>query len=193
MTTVVLMGPPGAGKGTHAGTLAEQIAVPAIATGDIFRAHVAAGSELGRTAQQYVDSGAYVPDEVTNAMIRERLAAADARSGFLLDGYPRTLDQAGVLDELLVAQGRELTAVVVLHVDRESLVARLLNRAQVQGRSDDSEDVVRHRLEVYSNQTVPLLSLYGERGLLHEIDGNGDITEVRERLLEITYQLTPAR
>ncbi|NOL44384.1 adenylate kinase [Kribbella sandramycini] len=187
------MGPPGAGKGTHAGTLAEQIAVPAIATGDIFRAHVAAGSELGRTAQQYVDSGAYVPDEVTNAMIRERLAAADARSGFLLDGYPRTLDQAGVLDELLVAQGRELTAVVVLHVDRESLVARLLNRAQVQGRSDDSEDVVRHRLEVYSNQTVPLLSLYGERGLLHEIDGNGDITEVRERLLEITYQLTPAR
>ncbi|MFF1821638.1 adenylate kinase [Kribbella sp. NPDC058245] len=192
MTTVVLMGPPGAGKGTHAGMLAEQVAVPAISTGDIFRAHLAAGSELGRTVQQYVDSGAYVPDEVTNAMIRERLAEEDARSGFLLDGYPRTLDQAAVLDDLLAAQGRDLTAVIVLRVDRESLVQRLLRRAQIQGRSDDSEDVIRTRLEVYAEQTIPLVTLYGGRGLVHEIDGNGDIEQVRERILEITYTFTPA-
>ncbi|WP_405061734.1 adenylate kinase [Kribbella sp. NBC_01505] len=192
MTTVVLMGPPGAGKGTHAGILAAEVAVPAISTGDIFRAHLAAGSELGRTVQQYVDSGAYVPDEVTNAMVRERLAEEDARSGFLLDGYPRTLDQAAVLDDLLSAQGRDLTAVIVLRVDRESLVQRLLRRAELQGRSDDSEDVIRHRLEVYAEQTVPLVTLYGGRGLVHEIDGNGDIDEVRERILEITYTFTPA-
>ncbi|GAA1668024.1 adenylate kinase [Kribbella yunnanensis] len=192
MTTVVLMGPPGAGKGTHAGTLAGEVAVPAISTGDIFRAHVAAGSALGRTAQQYVDSGAYVPDEVTNAMVRERLAEEDARSGFLLDGYPRTLDQAAVLDDLLAAQGRDLTAVIVLRVDRESLVRRLLRRAELQGRSDDSEDVIRRRLEVYTEQTVPLVTLYGGRGLVHEIDGNGDIDAVRERILQVTYTFTPA-
>ncbi|MET7277319.1 adenylate kinase [Kribbella sp. NPDC005582] len=192
MTTVVLMGPPGAGKGTHAGTLASEVAVPAISTGDIFRAHVAAGSELGRTAQQYVDSGAYVPDEVTNAMVRERLAEEDARSGFLLDGYPRTLDQAAVLDDLLATQGRELTAVIVLQVDRESLVQRLLRRAELQGRSDDSEDVIRRRLEIYAEQTVPLVTLYGGRNLVHEIDGNGDIEDVRRRILEVTYTFTPA-
>jgi len=186
------MGPPGAGKGTHAGTLASEVAVPAISTGDIFRAHVAAGSELGRTAQQYVDSGAYVPDEVTNAMIRERLAEEDARSGFLLDGYPRTLDQAAVLDDLLAAQGRDLTAVIVLQVDRESLVQRLLRRAELQGRSDDSEDVIRRRLEIYAEQTVPLVTLYGGRNLVHEIDGNGDIEDVRRRILEVTYTFTPA-
>jgi adenylate kinase len=186
------MGPPGAGKGTHAGMLADQVAVPAISTGDIFRAHLAAGSELGRTVQQYVDSGAYVPDEVTNAMVRERLAEEDARSGFLLDGYPRTLEQAAVLDDLLAAQGRDLTAVIVLRVDRESLVQRLLRRAQIQGRSDDSEDVIRTRLEVYAEQTVPLVTLYGGRRLVHEIDGNGDIEQVRERILEITYTFTPA-
>jgi adenylate kinase len=192
VTTVVLMGPPGAGKGTHAGMLADELAVPAISTGDIFRAHLAAGSELGRKVQQYVDSGAYVPDEVTNAMVRERLAEEDARSGFLLDGYPRTLDQAAVLDDLLVAQGRELTAVIVLRVDRESLVQRLLRRAEIQGRSDDSEDVIRTRLEVYSEQTVPLVTLYGGRALVHEIDGNGDIEQVRQRILEVTYTFTPA-
>lgn len=192
MTTVVLMGPPGAGKGTHAGTLASEVAVPAISTGDIFRAHVAAGSELGRTAQRYVDSGDYVPDEVTNAMVRERLAEEDARSGFLLDGYPRTLEQAAVLDDLLATQGRDLTAVIVLQVDRESLVQRLLRRAEIQGRSDDSEDVIRRRLEVYAEQTLPLVTLYGGRNLVHEIDGNGDIEDVRRRILEVTYTFTPA-
>ncbi len=189
MTTVVLMGPPGAGKGTHAELLAGRLGVPVISTGDIFRAQVAAGTELGRTAQRYLDSGEYVPDEVTNAMVRERLAADDTRPGFLLDGYPRTLDQAAVLDEILATQGRRLDAGVVLRVDPEALVQRLLRRAEIEHRSDDTEDVIRRRLQVYADQTVPLISLYGERGLLHEIDGNGDITEVRERVFEVACQL----
>jgi len=189
VTTVVLMGPPGAGKGTHAELLAGRLGVPVISTGDIFRAQVAAGTELGRTAQRYLDSGEYVPDEVTNAMVRERLAADDTRPGFLLDGYPRTLDQAAVLDEILATQGRRLDAGVVLRVDPEALVQRLLRRAEIEHRSDDTEDVIRRRLQVYADQTVPLISLYGERGLLHEIDGNGDITEVRERVFEVACQL----
>ncbi len=189
MTTVVLMGPPGAGKGTHAELLAGRLGVPVISTGDIFRAQVAAGTELGRTAQRYLDSGEYVPDEVTNAMVRERLAADDTRPGFLLDGYPRTLDQAAVLDEILATQGRRLDAGVVLRVDPEALVQRLLRRAEIEHRSDDTEDVIRRRLQMYADQTVPLISLYGERGLLHEIDGNGDITEVRERVFEVACQL----
>jgi len=172
--------------------LADRFAVPAISTGDIFRAQVAAGTDLGRTAQQYVDSGAYVPDEVTNAMVRERLSADDTRPGFLLDGYPRTLDQAAVLDEVLGTQDRRLTAVLVLSVDREALVRRLLRRAEIQHRSDDTEDVIRRRLEVYSEHTLPLIELNGDRRLVHEIDGNGDVDEVRERILEFAYKLTPA-
>jgi adenylate kinase len=189
VTTVVLMGPPGAGKGTHAELLAGRLGVPVISTGDIFRAQVAAATDLGRTAQRYLDSGEYVPDQVTNAMVRERLAADDTRPGFLLDGYPRTLDQAAVLDEILATQNRSLTACVVLQVDSEALVRRLLRRAQIEHRSDDTEDVIRRRLQVYADQTIPLISLYGERGLLHEIDGNGDITEVRERVFEVACRL----
>jgi adenylate kinase len=189
VTTVVLMGPPGAGKGTHAELLAGRLGVPVISTGDIFRAQVAAATDLGRTAQRYLDSGEYVPDQVTNAMVRERLAADDTRPGFLLDGYPRTLDQAAVLDEILATQNRSLTACVVLQVDSEALVRRLLRRAQIEHRSDDTEDVIRRRLQVYADQTIPLISLYGERGLLHEIDGNGDITEVRERVVEVACRL----
>jgi adenylate kinase len=189
VTTVVLMGPPGAGKGTHAELLAGCLGVPVISTGDIFRAQVAVGTELGRTAQRYLDAGEYVPDEITNAMVRERLAADDTRPGFLLDGYPRTLDQAAVLDEILASQGRSLAAAVVLRVDPEALVRRLLRRAEIEHRSDDTEDVIRRRQQVYADQTVPLISLYGERGLLHEIDGNGDISEVRERVVELACQL----
>ncbi|MEU4603960.1 adenylate kinase [Kribbella sp. NPDC023972] len=192
MTTVVLMGPPGAGKGTHAELLAGRLGVPVISTGDIFRAQVAAGTDLGRTAQRYLDAGEYVPDEVTNAMVRERLDAGDCRPGFLLDGYPRTLDQAAVLDEVLAAQARSLVAVVVLQVDQEALVQRLLRRAEIEHRSDDTEEVIRRRLEVYAEQTVPLISLYGGRGLLREVDGNGEISEVRERVLHVACALTPA-
>lgn len=192
MTTVVLMGPPGAGKGTHSDLLAEKLGVPVISTGDIFRAQVAAATELGRQAQDYLNAGEYVPDEVTNAMVRERLAADDCQPGFLLDGYPRTLDQAAVLDDLLTAQGRDLVAVVVLRVESEHLVRRLLRRAEIEHRSDDTEEVIRRRLQVYADQTVPLISLYGGRELLHEVDGNGDIDEVREQVLQVVGMLTPA-
>jgi adenylate kinase len=192
VTTVVLMGPPGAGKGTHADLLAGRLGVPVISTGDIFRAQVAAGTDLGRTAQRYLDAGEYVPDEVTNAMVRDRLAAHDCRPGFLLDGYPRTLEQAAVLDEVLAAQARSLVAVVVLRVDREELVQRLLRRAEIEHRSDDTEDVIRRRLEVYAEQTLPLVNLYGERGLLREVDGSGEIHEVRERVVQVACALAPA-
>jgi adenylate kinase len=192
VTTVVLMGPPGAGKGTHAELLAGRLGVPVVSTGDIFRAQVAAGTELGRTAQGYLDAGEYVPDEVTNAMVRDRLAADDARPGFLLDGYPRTLDQAAVLDKLLTDQGRVLDAAVVLRVDQEDLVRRLLHRAKIEHRSDDTEEVIRRRLQVYADQTVPLISLYGERDLLHDVDGTGDVAEVRARILDVACTLKPS-
>jgi adenylate kinase len=187
VTTVVLMGPPGAGKGTHAEQLAGCLGVPVISTGEIFRAQVAAGTELGRTAQRHMDAGEYVPDEVTNAMVRERLAAADTRAGFVLDGYPRTVDQAAVLDEI-----RRVVAVVVLRVDEEALVRRLLRRAEIEHRSDDTEDVIRRRFQVYTDETLPLIRLYGDRGVLREVDGSGDIDEVRARILHVARALTPA-
>lgn len=186
------MGPPGAGKGTHADLLAEQLGIPVISTGDIFRSQVAAATELGRTAQQYLNAGEYVPDEVTNAMVRERLAEEDCQPGFLLDGYPRTLDQAAVLDDILVSQGRSLVAVVVLRVESEQLVGRLLRRAEIEHRSDDTEEVIRRRLQIYADQTVPLISLYGGRDLLHEVDGNGQVHEVREQVLQVVGALAPA-
>jgi adenylate kinase len=191
VTTVVLMGPPGAGKGTHAELLAGHLGIPVISTGDIFRAQVAARTELGRTAQGYLDAGEYVPDEVTNAMVRDRLAEDDTRPGFLLDGYPRTLDQAAVLDEILTNQGRALVAAVVLRVEEDDLVRRLLRRAELEHRSDDTEDVIRRRLQVYADQTVPLINLYGDRQLLNEVDGTGEIPEVRDRILKVACTLKP--
>lgn len=189
MTILILMGPPGAGKGTQANVLADCLGVPTISTGDIFRAHVAGGTELGRKAQRYLDAGEYVPDEVTNAMVRERLAADDARSGFLLDGYPRTLDQVAVLDGLLAAQGRRLDAVVVLEVDPDELVQRLLHRAELEHRSDDTEVVIRRRLQVYAEQTRPLIEVYGERGLVIPAEGAGEVHEVTQRILQVAEAL----
>jgi adenylate kinase len=179
---VLFMGPPGAGKGTQGALVAEHFGVPQISTGDIFRANVAAGTELGVIAKRYMEAGEYVPDEVTNDMVRARLSEPDARRGFLLDGYPRTVDQVAWLDEMLADLGTSLDGVIVLRVDREELIARLLERARTSGRADDTEEVVRYRQEVYAEQTTPLLSLYSERGLVVEVDGHGTVDEVAERI-----------
>ena len=178
------MGPPGAGKGTQAKTIAEKLGIPAISTGDIFRANVSQQTPLGLEAKKYMDKGDYVPDSVTNAMVRDRLNEADARVGFLLDGYPRTLAQVEELDKMLVEQGTAIDKVVVLTVDQDEIVARLLRRAEIEGRTDDTEDVIRKRQQVYAEQTAPLISVYAERGVLVEVDGMGAVDEVSSRIFE---------
>jgi adenylate kinase len=181
---LILMGPPGAGKGTQAKVIAERLSVPAVSTGDIFRANVSAETELGLEAKRYMDAGDYVPDEVTNAMVRDRIAEDDAAQGFLLDGYPRTVAQVAELDAMLADAGRSLDAVVVLTVDKEEVVQRLLKRAQAEDRSDDTEDVMRHRQDVYTEQTAPLIEVYDERGLLVEVDGMGAVADVTARVFD---------
>ncbi|HLR28091.1 MAG TPA: adenylate kinase [Ruania sp.] len=182
-TRLILLGPPGAGKGTQAARLASALGVPAISTGDIFRANVSEGTDLGRLAQKYMDAGEYVPDEVTNQMVAARLAEPDAADGFLLDGYPRTKAQVDELDAMLQGGGHALSHVVELTADTEEVVQRLLGRAREQGRADDTESVIRRRLEVYAEQTAPLVRLYEERGLLERVDGMGEVDEVTDRLL----------
>jgi len=179
---MLFMGPPGAGKGTQAALVADHFGVVHLSTGDIFRASVAAGTELGITAKRYMDAGEYVPDSVTNAMVRARLGESDVERGFLLDGYPRTVDQVAELDDILADLGTKLDGVVVLQVDLEELITRLLERARTSGRADDTEDVIRHRQQVYAEQTAPLLALYRERGLVFEVDGRGTVDEVSERI-----------
>ncbi|TXL58068.1 adenylate kinase [Aeromicrobium terrae] len=181
---LIIMGPPGAGKGTQAEALADRIGGAHISTGDIFRANVADRTELGLTAQRYMDAGEYVPDEVTNAMVKDRLSQDDARESFILDGYPRTLDQVSTLDGILDELDRPLDVVLALTVDSEELIGRLLKRAQTSGRADDTEEVIRHRQEVYTAETSPLLEVYRDRGILREVDGMGDIDEVARRIDE---------
>ncbi len=179
---LVLVGPPGSGKGTQAKLIAEHFGIPAISTGDIFRRNVAGETELGLQAKKYMDTGDYVPDSVTNAMVRERLTEPDCEPGFLLDGYPRTIDQVHALDDMLGEQGRRLDAVVELVAPADEVVPRLLLRAQTEGRADDTEDVVRRRLEVYAEQTEPLIDVYRKQGILVEVDGLGEIPEVADRI-----------
>lgn len=180
---LLIMGPPGSGKGTQASIVAERFDVPAISTGDIFRANVAARTPLGKEAERYMKAGEYVPDEVTNGMLRDRLSSDDAGKGFLLDGYPRTVPQVKFLDEVLAEQGTDLDWVIELAVDIEEVVSRLLARAGDEGRDDDSEDVIRHRQQLYATETAPLAdSVYGERGLLVRIDGMGTVEEVAARI-----------
>jgi len=180
---LILMGPPGAGKGTQAKYVADRFGIPAISTGDIFRANVSSGTPLGIEAKRYMDAGEYVPDEVTNLMVRNRIDEDDAEPGFLLDGYPRTLAQVDELDGMINHTGHKLDAVVVLTVNSEELISRLLQRAKTEGRADDTEDVIRRRQEVYAEQTEPLIEVYRDRGLLIEVDGLGEIDEVTERVL----------
>ena len=181
---MVLLGPPGAGKGTQAARIAERLSIPAISTGDIFRANVAGATELGTQAKAYMDKGEYVPDSITNAMVADRIAQADCENGFLLDGYPRTTAQVGELDSMLKASGLALDVVVEITADAEAVVARLLKRAGEQGRADDTEPVIRRRLEVYAESTAPLADLYAERDLLVQVDGMGEIDVVTGRIME---------
>jgi adenylate kinase len=180
---LLLIGAPGAGKGTQAEKLADAFQIPAISTGDIFRHNVKNETELGKQAKAFMDRGEYVPDSLTNELVRDRLSHADAIEGFLLDGYPRTADQVVELDDILGAQGNKLDVVVQLTADTDEVVRRLLNRAIEQGRADDTEDVIRRRLEVYEEQTAPLTDTYAARGLVVMIDGLGEVAEVTGRIL----------
>jgi adenylate kinase len=181
---MILMGPPGAGKGTQARHVGDHFGIPAISTGDIFRANVSQGTVLGKKAQEYMDAGEYVPDEITNLMVRNRIDEPDAEPGFLLDGYPRTLSQVEELDGMIAFTGHRLDAVVVLTVDAEEIVQRLLQRAEVEGRADDTEDVIRRRQEVYLEQTEPLIGVYRGRGIVCEIDGTGEVDDVTKRIFD---------
>lgn len=183
MVRMLLVGPPGAGKGTQAARLAEIYGIPAISTGDIFRANVRDETPLGVEAKRYMDSGEYVPDSLTNALVADRLSHDDCASGFLLDGFPRTLDQVRALDEILDSEGTQLDIVVELVADPDVVVERIKLRGAEQGRSDDSEEVVRNRLEVYRRETTPLIEVYGGRDLLVSVDGLGTIPAVTDRIV----------
>jgi adenylate kinase len=183
MSRFLLIGPPGSGKGTQAALLAQAYDVPAISTGDIFRTHVKNETELGLRVKSIIASGEYVPDSLTNELVRDRLSEDDAQKGFLLDGYPRTNDQVNELDDILSAQGNVLDAVVLLVADSNELVSRLLKRAAEQNRPDDTEEVIRHRQNVYLEQTKPLIDIYSSRSIVVEIDGLGQVGEVTERIL----------
>jgi len=182
LTRLIVFGAPGAGKGTQATRIAQSLDIPAISTGDIFRQNIKNETPLGLQVKEILASGAYVPDEVTNAIVRDRLDQPDANGGFLLDGYPRTQAQVTELDQMLADQGTSLDAVLELTVDTDEVVQRLLRRAEVDGRADDTEDVIRHRLKVYDDETAPLAAVYRERGLLHQVDGMGEMDVVTERL-----------
>ncbi|GAA3581708.1 adenylate kinase [Klugiella xanthotipulae] len=182
---LLIVGPPGAGKGTQAAILADRLGIPAISTGDIFRSNISAGTELGLQVQSIVSSGGYVPDSLTNAIVEDRLGQEDALEGFLLDGYPRTPEQVVELDRILSATSSRLDAVVLLEADADEVVARLLKRAQEQGRADDTEDVIRHRQDVYQEQTAPLIETYDARNLVVRVNGLGTVEEVSGRIASV--------
>ncbi|MFB0834024.1 adenylate kinase [Arthrobacter halodurans] len=183
MKRMLIIGPPGSGKGTQAARISESLGVVAISTGDIFRANVKEMTPLGVEAKKYIDAGNFVPDEVTNRMVRDRLTQDDVADGFLLDGYPRTSAQVDELDDILAEGGHELDAVLQLTADDDELVARLLKRAEIEGREDDNEEVIRHRLGLYKEQTQVVVDRYLERGIVRPVDGLGDVDEVTERVL----------
>ncbi|MGA7098015.1 MAG: adenylate kinase [Acidimicrobiia bacterium] len=174
---LLFIGPPGAGKGTQAARVAERLGIPHISTGDMFRHHVSTGTDLGQRVDAIMKAGDYVPDEVTVAMLAERMAEPDAEPGFILDGFPRTEAQVDALDDLIGEDA--LDAVVVFDVDEGALADRLLAR----GRADDTEETIRTRFKIYQDQTAPLLRTYGDRGLLVRVDGIGDMDEITERIV----------
>ncbi|MDQ7992432.1 MAG: adenylate kinase [Propionicimonas sp.] len=189
---LLIMGPPGVGKGTQAKGIAEHYGVPAISTGDIFRANVRNQTPLGLEVARIMAEGSYVPDEITDAIVRDRLAEPDAAAGWLLDGYPRTLAQVEALDGVLAGAGHGIDAVISLVAEEAHLIDRLLKRAELEGRADDNAETIKHRMEVYNEATDPLIAIYRERGLLVEVDGLGTVDEVGQRITE-ALDATPAR
>ena len=187
-TFVVLMGAPGAGKGTQAKRLESLLGLPQVATGDLFRANLKNQTELGKLARTYMDKGELVPNEVTIAMVRERLSQPDCESGAILDGFPRTLAQAEALDELLMEFGAKIAVVPFIHVNQDVLVGRLAKRAEIEGRADDNEDTIRTRMQVYESETAPLLDYYDNRGLLVKVNGEQSIDEVSADLTAVIRQ-----
>jgi len=175
MARFLIMGPPGAGKGTHSDSIAKRYGIPAISTGAMFRSEIGSGSELGQRINALVSSGALVPDELTNEVVASRLSQDDAAKGWLLDGYPRTLEQVANLDKVLDAQGAKLDAVIMLDVPQEEVIKRLIKRAQIEGRVDDTPDVITHRQEIYDEQTAPVVAEYEKRGVVVHVDASGSI------------------
>ncbi len=181
---LLILGPPGAGKGTQASRIAEALQIPAISTGDIFRSNIKNGTALGKKVQDIIEAGHYVPDEVTNEIVFDRLSQDDAKNGYLLDGYPRTIEQVWALREWHWGYDTDLDHVIELKVPDEEVVDRLLKRAEIEGRADDTEEVIRERMKVYHAETTPISDMARERGLLREVDGTGSIDEVFERCME---------
>jgi len=183
MTRLLIVGPQGSGKGTQGIRIAEAFGIPTVSTGDVFRGAVAAGTELGRQVKAIIEAGDLVPDELTSAVVRERLSQADAEGGFLLDGYPRNVAQVMHLDEFLEGRDEELDAVIELDVPRDESIDRIARRAAEQGRTDDTEEVIANRLAIYERETAPILDVYRTRGIVDRIDGVGSLDEITDRIL----------
>ncbi|WP_347978072.1 adenylate kinase [Microbacterium sp. ProA8] len=183
MTRLLIVGPQGSGKGTQGVRIAETFGVPAVSTGDVFRGAVAAGTDLGRQVKAIIEAGDLVPDELTSAVVRDRLSQQDAAEGFLLDGYPRNVAQVMHLDEFLEGRDEQLDAVIELVVPRDESIARISLRAAEQGRSDDTEEVIANRLAIYERETAPILEVYRTRGIVDRIDGVGSLDEITARII----------
>jgi len=188
-TFVVLMGAPGAGKGTQAKKLEASLSLPQVATGDLFRENLKNDTELGRLARTFMNKGELVPDEVTVAMVRDRLSQEDCGKGAILDGFPRTLAQAEALDDLLNEFSAGIAVVPYIHVDQEILIERLLKRSEIEGRADDNEEAIRTRMEIYHSETKPLLNYYDEKRLLAKVDGEQSIDKVEADLTKVVQQV----
>lgn len=185
MKFIILIGPPGAGKGTQAKLLEQSLGLPQVSTGDLFRYNLKNETELGLLARTYMDKGELVPDEVTVAMVKDRLSQADAAEGAVLDGFPRTQAQADALDQMLSQLGGRITVVPNIVVEREELVRRLMKRSEIEGRADDTEETIRNRMRVYEEQTKPLLDYYKQRGLVVDVNGLQSVEAVQQDLRRV--------
>lgn len=185
MKNLIFLGPPGVGKGTQARAIAGKLGVPAISTGHIFRANMQAHTELGRIAQEYLDHGKLVPDAVTNPMVRARLAAPDISAGFVLDGYPRTLEQAHALRDLLMMNKMSLDLVINIEAPEDVLLRQIMKRAEIENRTDDNPEVFQQRLVEYHTSTEPIATYYADQDLLAPVDGVGTVDEVTDRIMEM--------